>query len=130
MSILFASPRLLREFSDLDGRLYTIFFELAERFWPAPGQPCRVVCIHRTPEEERAAGGQTGIHTQGPPHRAIDVGGANLTQAQIDLACRAINLRWEYDSERPTKQVAFGVPHGTGPHIHLQVHPATCRREP
>ena len=40
----------------------------------------------------------------------------------------AINERWAYDPQRPTKKVAVYHNSGQGIHIHLQVHPNTARR--
>lgn len=96
-----------------------------------PDADLDVTCIHRTPEEEAAAGGKSGIHVAGPPFRAIDVRVKNLPgdpqQAAEDLGAK-VNARYVYDPARPGMLCAFTAPHGTGPHIHLQVHPATTRR--
>lgn len=126
--ILFATPRLLHEFRDCDSRLQDILIDLAESHWPEPTLDCRITCIHRTTAEEAAAGSVSGIHMMGPPHRAVDVGGANLTQQQLDGTANAINAVWEYDPTRLNKLVCFVRPHGTGPHFHLQVCAGTVRR--
>ena len=41
-----------------------------------------------------------------------------------------INNRWEYDPERPHKQVAIIHNTGKGIHFHIQTHPNTRRRKP
>ncbi len=87
--------------------------------------------IHRTPEENAAAGAKTQIHVEGPPYRAIDIRVTNLTgdpQAAADSLGAIINAKYEYDPTRPAMVVAYTVPHGTGPHCHLQVHPLTAFR--
>jgi hypothetical protein len=127
-AITFASVRLLREFNDVDGRLWEIFIALVERYWPDQAVPARITSIHRTQAEEIAAGGVTGIHMDGPPHRAIDVGGASFTQEQLDAAGASLNKLWAYDPDRPEKGVCYTSVHGTGQHFHLQIHRNTIRR--
>lgn len=86
--------------------------------------------IYRTEEEEKAAGGKSGIHRQGPPYRAIDLRVRNLEnpqQAAEAIAAR-VNAKYIYDPTRPEKVVAYAAPHGTGPHIHLQTCPRTAFR--
>lgn len=123
--VIFPTSRILREWNDIDPLLYQIFMELVERAWPESSIDCRLTCIHRTDEEERLAGGKTGIHTVGPPFRAIDIGGRDFSQAQLDSTASWLNQRWTYDPTQPSLNVAFVRPHGTGPHIHLQVSPRT-----
>lgn len=127
--ITFESVRLLREFNDIDGRLYEIVVTLIERFWPDASKPAVIDCIFRTQAEEIAAGGKTGIHMAGPPYRAVDIRGHEFTQAQLDAAHAAINAIWEYDFQRPEMTVCFTAPHGTGPHFHVQVHQNTRKRD-
>lgn len=127
-AINFASVRLLREFNDIDSKLYEVFITLAERFWPDSRQAVRVTCIFRSAAEEAAAGGKSGIHALSSPYRAIDIGAKEFTQAEIDAAAAAVNAVWVYDPARPDKLVCFAAPHGTGPHFHLQVHPSTRRK--
>ena len=62
----------------------------------------------------------------------------NLPLRAIDLRCRDeafgkfiegwINTRWQYDHERPEKQVCLFHDTGQGYHLHLQVHPNTVIR--
>lgn len=127
-SLVFQSLRIFRESHDLDARLYEILIALVERAWPDSSHPARITCIFRTQAEEAAVGGKTGIHTQGPPYRAVDVGAKEFTQAQIDASAAAVNKLWEYDPNRPEKAVCFAQPHGDGLHFHLQVHPNTRKR--
>jgi hypothetical protein len=87
--------------------------------------------IYRTADEEAAVGGVSLIHTVGPPYRAIDVHVSNLPgdhQIAADAIGALVNRRYVYDPTRLTKLVAFTQAHGTGPHIHLQVHVNTKLR--
>lgn len=80
--------------------------------------PLVVVNIYRTPVEDAALHGH-GIH---PLWRAIDL--RVPSRAWNDpwgLAIAAwVNGRWAYDTVC-SHQVAYFEPHGTGPHLHLQV---------
>jgi hypothetical protein len=119
------STRGLREFLQCDPKLQGVLLWLATQWAPAA---LIVGDIHRTSEEEVAAGGVSGIHTVGPPYRAIDVRVTNLTgdpQVAADNIGALVNLKYVYDPARPDKLVAFTQKHGTGPHVHLQVHANT-----
>ena len=125
------TPRTLREFLLCHSTLQGVLVWLALQ-WPA--RSMEIVDIYRTEEEEAAAGGVSGIHCDGPPYRAIDIRVSNLVnittdaQAWADAIGAMVNAKYIYDPARPTKQVAFTQPHGTGPHVHLQVCPATTLR--
>jgi len=115
------TPRGLGEFILCDPMLQGILSWLAGQ-WP----PTDLIVgdIYRTEAEETVAGGISGIHRVGPPYRAIDVRVTNLTgdhQAAAAAIGEMINRRYVYDPARPTKLVAVTQPHGTGPHVHLQV---------
>jgi len=119
------SPRTLREFLLCEPRLQGILVWLASQ-WP----PAEMIVgnIYRTATEEAAAGGVSGIHMAGPPYRAIDVRVTNLPgdpQQAADNIGALVNAKYIYDPARPTKLVAFTQQHGSGPHVHLQVHAAT-----
>jgi len=96
----------------------------------------RITSIYRNHEEEIRAGGRSGIHTCGPPYRAIDIAGRTFKRpgdddarlmARLRSVASKLNRRWSYDANRPTKKVALAHV-GTGAHIHLQVHPHTRKR--
>lgn len=92
-----------------------------------------VTCIGRTAAEEAAAGGRSGIHVAGPNWRAADVRIRALPgnfQEKADGLAADLNRVWQYDPARPEKRVAVAELHGSGPHIHLQVCPATRKRGP
>ena len=119
------TPRMLREFLQCHSTLQGILLWLAGQ-WPTAD--LEITCIHRTPEEEAAAAGKSGIHVAGPPYRAIDVRVSNLVgnpQASADFWGDFVNAKYVYDPGRPELSVAVTAPHGTGPHIHLQVHDHT-----
>jgi hypothetical protein len=122
------TPRTLGEFTSCDRKVQELLAYLA-LVWP--DADLEVTCIHRTAEEEAAAGGKSGVHVGLPPYRAIDVRVKNLTgnaQAAAEALGAKVNERYAYDPSRPSKLCAFTAPHGTGPHIHLQVHANTTRR--
>jgi hypothetical protein len=95
-----------------------------------PDDCAEVTCIFRGPSEDKKLGG-SGVHATPPPYRAIDLRvrdwGPGFQQRAEQLAAE-LNSLWVYDPSRPHLNVAVGKPHGTGPHLHLQVHPATRRR--
>lgn len=127
--ILF-SPRGLAEFILCHLKLQEILAWTATQ-WPPTD--LFVGSIFRTAHEEIAAGGVSGIHTVGPPYRAADLHVSNLTgdpQVAADNIGARINARYVYDPSRPDKVVAFTKKHGTGPHIHVQVHANTALRVP
>ena len=119
------TPRGLREFLQCDPKLQGILLWLAGQW---PGVELIVGSIYRTAAEEAAAGGVSGIHMAGPPYRAIDVHVSNLPgdhQAAADAVGSLVNQKYVYDPLRPSKVVAYTTAHGTGPHVHLQVHSGT-----
>jgi len=89
-----------------------------------------VTSVHRSKEQNDLAGAKSLIHVVGPPYRAMDISLRGLTggQEKAEAICELLNDLWVYDYTRPTKPVAYAKPHGTGPHIHLQVHPNTRQR--
>ncbi len=83
--------------------------------------------IYRTIAENRAAKAKTLVHVT-KPHRGQDIDTRQVSPAIVALATERLNAKWHYDPTRPALDVAVSRPHGTGPHIHLQVHPNTRRR--
>lgn len=123
MKLFFESERIEHEWPQCVHLLQDIVRDTADEF-PARLDHVRVTSIYRTEEENAAVGGKTTIHCQ-IPHRAVDLGGAELTQNEIDSICSIINAKYIYDPQRPEKVVAYGMLHGTGRHIHCQVHENT-----
>ncbi len=123
-------PKQLMEWPDCDHRLITIFWALVN-LWPAAS--LHLSSIFRTRRADRKLGG-SGVHCA-KPHRAMDISirvlnaDPKLAQEMAEKMCRVLNSLWVYDPQRPKKPVAYCKPHGTGPHIHIQVHPLTRRRE-
>lgn len=125
------SQRQAFELTQADHRLVDLLLDCAKA-WPEPTM--EVSCIGRTEDEEVAALAKTRVHSDGPPWRACDVRVRTLgptdeytleDQAQADMVCSRLNAAWSYDSARPHLQVAFGLMHGSGPHLHLQIHAAS-----
>jgi hypothetical protein len=128
------SPKLLREFGDLDPNLEAIFWQLVN-LWISDSMT--LTSIFRTPEHDRRIKGKKrsnyirGVHTVGPPYRAMDISVYSLGPqwpTEIERIAEVINDMWAYDPMRPNKVVCYVKPHGTGPHIHLQVHLNTVRK--
>jgi hypothetical protein len=131
-TLLVLDRRRAKEFSKLDPRLIEMV-DLALAHWPV--SRCYVSSIYRTEAEEKAAGGKSGIHCIRNPHRAIDLSAYNINGKVEDKwrACgrvgSEINRVWAYDPKRPEKAVAVSEKHGTGPHLHLQCHTRTGKKE-
>jgi hypothetical protein len=122
------NPRNLREFRLCDPKLQDILVWLADNWVPAD---MVVGDVHRTAAENAAAEAKTDIHVVGPPYRATDIHVSNLPgdpQKAAEAIGALVNARYVYDPARPTMVVAYTVPHGTGPHVHLQVHANTGLR--
>ena len=119
--------RQAKEFLLCHLRLYDVLFFLADA-WPV--ESLIVTSIHRTPTENLWDNAKSQIHVTGPPYRAIDVGVMAFADPQGTATTygNMINEAFEYDSARPALKVAVTEPHGTGPHIHIQVHANTRRR--
>lgn len=130
---LVISARCLEEYRQLDSRLHEIV-RLALREWGQLQGLAFCGRIWSSAAEELALGVPTsGIHRAGPPYRAMDLSRPPWAvfgphwQACYDRTAAVVNAVWVYDPARPDKQCAFSAPHGTGPHLHLQVHQNTTR---
>ena len=128
MASLLLNYRIAKEFLLLDPQLTEIVFYILN-VWPV--ETMVPTCIYRTEEENESAGAKTKIHCVGPPYRSLDLRVRNLGsrfQPVANEISKKVNLVWTYDPDRPKLRVAYSKPHGTGPHIHLQIHPRTERK--
>ncbi|MBI4916886.1 MAG: hypothetical protein HY825_13645 [Acidobacteria bacterium] len=101
--------------------LETVLFAWEVGWWPVV-----LTCLLRTPDEDRALGG-SGLH---PAGRAADIRTRDVDPAKVAAVVDRLNARWDYHpGDKKGLQVAVSKPHGTGPHLHLQVHPWTALRE-
>ena len=128
MARITMTARQFKEAMQLDSRLQEMLVELTAT-WPA--QQMVVTSVHRTANENEQAGARSQIHVVGPPYRAVDLRIRNIDgdfQRIAEEIAEDLNDDWAYDPDRPDKPVAFARVHGSGPHIHLQVHPRTTRR--
>jgi len=129
MTVTLASDKLLFHLGSLHPALTAVLRDLLP-LWPK--DTLRITSIYRTPGED-AALGASGIHTT-TPHRALDASITALGSTVEERWRRAravatqLNALWVYDPNRPTLKVCVAQPHGTGPHLHVQVHPRTRRR--
>ena len=124
--------RRAKEFRRLDPRLVSILLDIVAEHWPEPF--IEVTSIWRSKEEEeeiaRKTGHKTsGIHNAPPPYRAMDIRVTRWKDSEVVGVVNRVNATWQYDPDRQGLLVALYRPHGTGPHLHLQVHPNTRRRE-
>ena len=113
------SVRNLWQLEDLEPILKEV---VGYGFDAAPCAKLWISSIGRTAKEDE---GRSGIHAAGPPWRAVDAGWARMTQDEVNTTCAKVNAKYTYDPQRPHLVVAYGAPHGTGLHIHYQVHPRT-----
>jgi len=120
----------LRQFQEVEHLHPTLWEVLEDCLFHWPGDRMEVTCIYRTREEEDAAGGKSGVHVT-EPHRAADLRIKNLGgdfQKKANALAEALNELWIYDSMRKHMKVAIAKLHGTGPHVHVQIHSRTERR--
>ena len=125
---LVVSPKHLGELYRVDARLIAILQAVLSAW---PHEQARVTSIFRSPEEDQKLGG-SGVHAAPPPYRAVDLAGVmpgSVGWEELARIAEAVNADWLYDPGRPRIHVAVGNRHGTGPHLHLQVHPRTRRRD-
>ena len=110
--ILKMDDRREREFVSAHPNLLLLVADILE-VWPLP--VARVTSIARTHEEDQALHG-TGIHSSGPPWRAIDLAGGvpgELTWDQIREIAGKINALWTYDPQRPALKCVVDKEHRT-----------------
>ena len=117
------SARNLWEFYNIHPTLKLVLADIINNWLTAT---LFITSFNRTNEEDISMEA-SGIHSSGPPWRAIDIRILDLDpdpikcQQLADTICEKVNKSWTYDPSRPTLLVAFCKPHGTGPHVHLQV---------
>ncbi len=70
--------------------------------------------------------GNEGVHGQ-QPVRGLDLRCFDPDKGRA--VAEWVNERWCYDQDRPWMNCALYHDAGSGVHLHLQVHPATVRRE-
>lgn len=125
------TKRQAREFYHLAPALLDIVSELIDS-WPT--QALIVTSIYRTPQEEELIRARTGykpsgVHAAGPPFRAIDFSVRGVEpESEVERVAAHINSIWIYDPSRPRMDCVVTKLHGTGPHVHVQVHPSTAKR--
>lgn len=86
-----------------------------------------VTSMWRTRAENKVAGAKTLVHCQ-KPIRAADIRIRDQNPEVVEMVGKALNGMFQYDPKQPRLSVALWRLHGTGPHIHLQVHANTKRR--
>lgn len=140
----FASLRREQEYGQLPKKnplLREILDAAADHAFDRTGWIVCVGDIFRTAQESAetdrasvAAGGLGMGRAPGSmsPHcvwRAADIRIRGINPAVVKELADWVNSRWVYNpSDARNLPVADAKPHGTGPHIHLQTHPATRKR--
>lgn len=62
-------------------------------------------------------------------YRGVDFRSWELTKQHCDIIVGIINKKYVYDPNRPSKSVLIFHDSGRGPHLHLQSHPNTFRKD-
>lgn len=121
--IRFKDDRIRHEWESgrLDRKLTEIANRVFEFMWGRWGWEPTITSIFRTKEEDEELEGH-GVH---PAWRALDIRTSDEKPEAVEDVVNFVNSRWHYDPVRPRLVVAYAKPHGTGPHIHLQVSWAT-----
>jgi hypothetical protein len=101
-----------------------IVLDAAEHALEEHGWLFEITSAVRTAVEDALLGG-SGIHVTG---RAVDVGARSIPEPLISAVTEWVNTRWQYDAQRPRLVVCYSKPHGSGRHLHFQVHERTRPR--
>ena len=109
----------------VNARVREIVLAAAEHALVSHGWLFDVTSAIRTAKEDAALGG-SGIHVTG---RAVDVSARSIPSQLVKAVTDWVNERWVYDPARPRLTVCYSAPHGTGPHLHFQVHERTRLRK-
>ena len=125
--LLFKSDEQERQFHS--GRLIPVLIavlaDAAEFALGRLGWALKLTEVWRSPGADKKLGG-SGVH---PAWRAVDIRTRDVAPEKVEALVRHVNDKWMYGNPlRPLLKVAYHKPHGTGPHIHLQVHPRTRAR--
>lgn len=128
---LVINGRNMYAFLESNSKLQQVLKDLLN-IWPSTYM--YITSLDRTKEEDERLNA-SGVHSDGPPWRAVDIRISNLATSSYEdqltatSLCDILNNKWEYDFDRPGRyNVAYCKPHGSGPHIHIQVHNNTRRR--
>jgi len=125
----FKTLRQLHEWPNVSPLLREIIEEAHEEVWP-DNTILLITDIYRTLSENASYGAKTTIHVtpEGASHRAADARTTLISDATKEKVIDFVEKHWIYDPERPLLMAVFGAPHGSGPHLHFQVHLNTRRR--
>lgn len=121
MQILFLKHTDLDHYCQLHQALRDVFAWTCE-FLTKSKTNCLIISSVFRHKADEEAKGRSGIHGL---HRAIDIipskqGGGTFDWVDCAHLAVLINAVWNY-GDGGRHWVAFADPHGTGPHVHLQV---------
>lgn len=135
LDIVCGDQRIRAELDELPARNPILADVLADAILIAARLGWRLVItsVYRNRREDIAVGGTgRGVHTL---WRAVDIRTRDVRARLVADLKMQLDARWIYDPTRldpttgqSTYPLAYAKPHGTGPHLHLQVHPRTGRR--
>lgn len=120
--IAFKNTRALDDWHGALDMLRQVVLFILNDAWPTDRDLIVTRIAERTPEQK------TEVHTDGPPHRAIDFRISHCPFQTVQRVADRINETFIYDPDRPTMRVAILHDAGSGNHMHVQVHARTQRR--
>ena len=124
--IFFGTQRLLEESQRRHPRLVDLMAALDASAQAHGWDKVVVTSMLRTAAENKAAKAKTRIHCE-DPIRAADSRTRDVDDEIVATVGHELNTTWLFDPFQPGKPVAYWEPHGTGPHLHLQITPRTRR---
>lgn len=116
----------LYSFFDIHPTLLKVMADVIDS-WPV--YKLTVTDFNRTWEEDSKLGA-SGIHACGPPWRALDLRIRDIPGEFLEIAemvASEVNEGWVYDPLRRGYKVC--LVEADPPHMHVQVHPNTIRKE-
>lgn len=120
--IAFKNTRALDDWASVHPMLREVVLFMLEKAWPTDRDMVVTRIAERTPEQK------TEVHTDGPPHRAIDFRISHVPFQTAERVTDKLNSAFIYDPARPAMLVAILHDAGSGNHLHVQVHTGTARR--
>lgn len=143
-TLTFGSSRIEQEYGMLDAKnpqLQRVIDGAADYAFNEWGWIPQITDIFRTAQESAAIDAKSVAHGglgmgrpvgSTSPHcvwQAADFSVRGISPAQFNALAEWVNATWVYRPGDTVHLVALAQAHGTGPHLHLQVCPATRLRK-
>ncbi|HEY3175685.1 MAG TPA: hypothetical protein VGK94_07985 [Candidatus Polarisedimenticolia bacterium] len=119
----FKNVRALDDWHEAGAMMREVVLFMWEEAWPTDRDLIVTRIAERTPEQK------TEVHTDGPPHRAIDFRIWHAPLQTVQRVADKVNAKFIYDPQRPAMMVAIVHDAGSGNHLHIQTHTNTVLRE-